>query len=526
MFADNRRVKLLTLGAMCFALFMVMLDNTVVNVALPKIQAHFSSGVSGLQWIIDAYTLLFACLMLSGGTLGDLRGRKRMFLIGLTVFTGGSLLAGLAPTLGVLVAARGMQGVGAAALMPGTLSIISNTFPDPKERAQAIGMWAGVSGMALAAGPIVGGALVDSLGWQSVFFLNVPIGIVAFVVALMVVGESKSPEGRHLDLPGQVLAITGIASLTYALIEANARGWTSPLIVALFAVSAATLTAFIVVESRTTSPMLQLHFFRNPTFAAANAVAGIISFGMFGIFFFLSLFFQNIQGYTAFQAGVRQLPATVMIIIAAPIAGQIAGRIGSRVPMVAGLTFAGSSLLLMTRIDAGDPYSAIWPFLMLMGLGMGLVMAPMTAAVMSSVPLRRAGMASATSSTSREVGGVFGIALLGAIVTHWFSKSLSAQLANLPIPAQAKAQIIAVAARGGQEATGSLQLDPTRAQALHRVIDQAFVYGMHIGLTVAGLTVLGGAVIALAFVRRPAPFSVVETSAAVEPLVATVCDTV
>jgi len=353
----------------------------------------------------------------------------------------------------------------------------------------------------------------------------VPIGIVAFVVAMVVVRESKNPEGRHLDLPGQLLAITGIASLTYALIEANARGWTSPLILTLFAVSALTLTAFFVVESRTASPMLQLHFFRNPTFAAANAVAAIVSFGMFGIFFFLSLFFQNIQGYTAFQAGVRQLPATLMIIIAAPIAGQLAGRIGPRLPMVAGLTFAGSSLLLMTRVDAGDPYSTIWPYLVLMGLGMGLVMSPMTAAVMASVPLRRAGMASATSSTSREVGGVFGIALLGAIVTHWFTKDLSAQLANLPIPAEAKAQIITVASRGGQEATGALQLDTVQAQALHHAIDQAFVHGMHIGLTVAGFTVLGGAVIAFVFVRRPALANVVETPPTVEPQVATVIDT-
>lgn len=200
---------------------------------------------------------------------------------------------------------------------------------------------------------------------------------------------------------------------------------------------------------------------------------------------------------------MRQLPATLMIIIAAPIAGQIASRIGSRVPMVSGLVFAGSSLLLMTRVNAGDSYATSWPLLMLMGLGMGLVISPMTAAVMSSVPLRRAGMVSATSSTSREVGGVFGIAVLGAIVTHWFSKSLSAQLANLPIPAQAKAQIIAAASRGGQEATGSLQLDPSRAHTLRQIIDQAFVHGVHIGLTVAGLTVLGGAIIALVFVRRP-----------------------
>ena len=239
MFAVDRRTKLLTLGAMCFALFMAMLDNTVVNVALPSIQRHLGSGVSGLQWIIDAYTLVFASLMLTGGTLGDIFGRKRFFLIGLSVFTAGSLLCGLAPSLAVLIAGRAVQGLGAAALLPGTLSILTNTFHDPRERAQAIGIWAGVSGLALALGPLVGGALVDRFGWQSVFFLNVPIGIVALVVALLAVRESRSPEGRRLDLPGQALAIVALGSLTYALIEANNYGWTSPTILGLFVTAAA-----------------------------------------------------------------------------------------------------------------------------------------------------------------------------------------------------------------------------------------------------------------------------------------------
>src|SRR3954471_7390846 len=223
MFAGDRRKKLLTLGAMCFALFMVMLDNTVVNVALPKIQKDLGSGVSGLQWIVDAYTLIFASFMLSGGTIGDIYGRKRTFQTGLLVFAGGSLLCGVAPSIGILILGRGIQGLGAAALLPGTLSILTNTFPDPAERAQAIGLWAGVSGLALAMGPVLGGLMVDSLGWQSVFFLNVPVGIVAFFVASRFVAESKNPEGRRLDLPGQMLGIAMLGSLTYALIEGNAK---------------------------------------------------------------------------------------------------------------------------------------------------------------------------------------------------------------------------------------------------------------------------------------------------------------
>ncbi len=308
---------------MCFALFMAMLDNTVVNVALPSIQDHFGSGVSGLQWIIDAYTLVFAAFMLTGGTLGDLYGRKRIFLIGLTVFTAGSLMAGLAPSLNALIAGRAIQGLGAAALLPGTLSILTQAFPDPKERAQAIGIWAGVSGMALAAGPIVGGALVDSLGWQSVFFLNIPIGIVAFIVAQRVVRESRNPEGRHLDLPGQALAIVGLGTLTYALIEANHYGWTSPLIIGLFATAAIATGA--VHPGRVCAapvPMLDLSFFRNRTFAAAATVAGLVSFGMFGVFFFLTLFLQNVQGYSAFQMGLRSLPMTGAIIFTAPDRGE------------------------------------------------------------------------------------------------------------------------------------------------------------------------------------------------------------
>ncbi len=510
MFKEDRRVKLLTLWAMAFALFMAMLDNTVINVALPQIQLHFNSGVSGLQWIIDAYTLVFASFMLSGGTLGDIYGRKRLFLIGLVVFTGGSLLAGLSTTLSMLIAARALQGLGAAALMPGTLSILTNTFPDPRERAQAIGIWAGVSGIALAAGPIIGGGLVDTLGWQSIFFLNVPIGVVAFIVATMVVRESKNPEGRHLDLPGQILAIIGLGSLTYALIEANAKGWTSPLILSLFGIAAVGLSLFVWVESRSTSPMLQLKFFRNRTFAAANLDAAIVSFGMFGIIFFLSLFFQNVQGYSAFEAGVRQLPATLAIIVTAPLAGQIAGRIGSRVPMTVGMTLMGTSLLLMTTIDAGDAYMSIWPFLTMMGIGMGLVMTPMTAAVMSSVPPARAGMASATSSANREVGGVFGIAFLGAIVTHFFTSELTSSLAKIPLPDGVRAQVLAIASRGAREQSGAGQLPAKVVQQLHVAVDNAFVHGMHIGLTVAGLTVLGGAIVAFLFVKHGAPVVVHE----------------
>jgi len=504
MFAVDRRMKLLTLAAMCFALFMAMLDNTVVNVALPRIQAHLGSGVSGLQWIIDAYTLVFASLMLSGGTLGDIFGRKRFFLVGLSIFTAGSLLCGLAPSLEVLIAGRAVQGLGAAALMPGTLSILTNTFHDPRERAQAIGIWAGVSGLALALGPLVGGALVDRFGWQSVFFLNVPIGIVAFAVALLAVHESKSPEGRRLDILGQLLAIVALGSLTYALIEANNYGWTSPVILGLFLTAAVGMAVFLWVETRSPSPMLQLKFFRDPTFAAACSCAALISFGMFGMFFFMSLFFQWVQGYTPFQAGLRTMPATGMIVVVAPLAGRLAGRIGSKLPMAVGLALNAVAMCVFTTIDATTSYAHIWPPLLLAGVGMGLVMTPMTAAVMGAVPRERAGMASATSNASREIGGVFGIALLGAIVTHIFSRDLSRSIAALRLPAALKDLIVQQASHGAEQAAAALPPGVNGA-ALHTIAGNAFVAGMHAAMVVAAAALAAGAVAAAVFVQSGRP---------------------
>jgi EmrB/QacA subfamily drug resistance transporter len=426
-----------------------------------------------------------------------------MFLFGLTIFTAGSLLSGLAPSLNVLIAGRAVQGLGAAALLPGTLSILTQTFTDPKERAQAIGVWAGVSGVALALGPIVGGALVDSLGWQSVFFLNIPIGSIALIVASRVVHESKNPEGRHLDLAGQILAVVGLGTLTYALIEANNLGWTSPTIIGLFATAAIATGLFIWLELRSSSPMLQLSFFRNRTFAAAATVAGLVSFGMFGVFFFLTLFLQNVEGYSAFQAGLRSLPMTAAIIVMAPTAGWLAGRIGPRIPMAVGLAIVGVGMLLMERITPGMAYGELWWNLTWLGVGMGLVMTPMTAAVMGAVPRARAGMASATSNASREVGGVFGIAFLGALVTHWFAKDLRNSLAAFPLPAAIKDKIVVLAGHGSGTASGSLPtgVDPV---ALHHAVDHAFVSGMHVAFLVSAVILLTGSVVAAVFVHRGA----------------------
>jgi EmrB/QacA subfamily drug resistance transporter len=499
----QRQTKLITLGTLCFALFMVMLDSTVVNLAMPTIQRKLGASLTELQWIVDAYILLLASLLLTGGTLGDMFGRKKAFLGGLILFTGGSLLCALSPSTGLLIAARAFQGVGAAVMMPSTLSILTNTFPDPKERAQAIGAWAGISGLALAIGPLVGGAMVDNLGWQSIFLINVPIGLIALAVAWRFVPESSDRAGRGLDLPGQATAIVGLATLTYAFIEANTYGWTSARIVSCFVVAAVSLSLFALIELRSKSPMLQLGFFRNPTFCGANLVGVIVSFGFFGVIFFLSLFMQEVQGYSPLRAGLLQLPCTLSIAITAVISGGIVGRAGSRLPMTLGLGMLGAGLLLLTSLQPTSPYSSWWYWMVLIGLGMGLIMSPMTSAIMSTVPAARAGMASATSNTLRQVGSVFGIAVLGNIVTHRFTGRLSSALSAYHLPAGAAGKIMAVASQGRQ----AMPKMPAGvdAAAIGRTVGLSFTAGIHLALWVSGLLLLAGVLIAWFMVRGTTP---------------------
>ncbi len=500
-FSGDRRAKVAILLAMCLALFMVLLDNTVVNVALPAIQRDLGSTVSGLQWVVNGYTLLFASLMLTAGALGDLFGRRRVVLAGMGLFTFASLLCGLAPNLELLVAARALQGVGGAALLPTTLAIVAGAFPDARERAHAIGIWAGVSALALAAGPVLGGALVDSLGWQSVFVVNVPVGVLAWHVARRVVTETARPGGRRLDLPGQALAIVALGSLTYALIEGPHRGWTSVPIAGLLVVAGVAAVAFVAVERGHPDPMLPLRFFRDRTFSASVAVAGLAFFGVLSMLFFLSLYFQNVQGHSAVETGLRFLPLEAAIVFVAPLAGRAAGRFGSRVPMTVGMALAGSALLLLTRLEPATAFASVWWMFSLLGIGMGMTMAPITAAVMGSVPADRAGVASAVSNTSRQVGAVFGVAVLGAVVAGRSRALLAGSLDGSPVGGPAREGLVAAAADGrlgpGLDLGG---LDPGVAR---EAVSQAFVGGLHVALVIAGVALLVASLTAAAFVRRP-----------------------
>ena len=519
MFQENRRTKLFTLGAICFGLFMVMLDNTVVNLALPTIQVKLNAGLSELQWIVDAFTLLLASLMLTGGTMGDLYGRKRAFIIGLAVFTAGSLLCALSPTIQILIGGRAVQGIGAAIMMPSTLSILTNTFTDPKERAQAIGIWAGVSGIALALGPALGGIMVDAFGWQSIFYINVPIGLIAFGIAIKLVPESKNPEGRSLDIFGQVLAVAGLAALTYAFIEANSYGWRSATIITLIAAGLVALIAFGIWETRVKSPMLQLGFFRNLTFLGSNLVGLLVSFGFFGMVFFLGLYMQQVQGYTPTQAGIRQLASTVAVMVSAVVSGRIVGRIGARIPITVGMALVGGSILAFTSVQADTPYASYWWILTLMGIGTGLVMSPMTTAVMSSVPSARAGMASATLNTTRQVGGVFGIAVLGSIVTSHFISELRAGLNALHLSPFITEKVLAVAGQGVGASSNDLSAASAAGvdvNAIKNAMRVAFTGGMHHALWYAGAIVLLGAVVGAVMIRGTAPHQQLARQAAAD----------
>src|SRR5436190_23333145 len=390
--ADADRRKWWVLAAMVFGLFMPMLDNLVVNTALPTIRRELGAGISGLQWIIDAYVLAFASFMLTGGALGDLYGRKRFFMTGLFVFTIGSLLCGLSNTTGELVAFRFLQGLGAALLLPGSLSIITATFHG-RERGAAIGIWAAFSALALAVGPIVGGFLVEHVSWQSIFFVNIPVGAIAITMTYLVVRESRDDHpSRRIDPPGLVTGTAGLFFLVYALIEGNNRGWTDGVILGAFALAAVILTAFFVIESRSQSPMLPLSFFKIRTFAAANVVAACVFFALFGTVFFLTLYFQDVNGYSPVGAGIRLFPFPLMILLIAPIAGRLADRYGSRWFMTAGPTLSAIGLELVLRTHPDSSYfGVIFPSMIVWGSGMAITMAPMTAAVMASVPTRHAG---------------------------------------------------------------------------------------------------------------------------------------
>ncbi|MHB2027397.1 MAG: MFS transporter [Acidimicrobiales bacterium] len=412
----SRRQRQAVLVICCLSLFIVGIDVTIVNVALPSIQRSFHASVSGLQWTIDAYTLVLACLLMFSGSLADRVGRRRIFQVGLSLFSIGSLLCSVAPGLGWLVAFRALQAVGGSMLNPVAMSIIVNTFTDPKERARAIGVWGSVFGLSLALGPVIGGFLVTEIGWRSIFWINVPVGIAAIVLTQLFVPESKAGRARRFDPPGQILVILSLALVTYGIIEGPSRGWSSPEIVSIFILSAIAILTLIIIESRRREPLIDTRFFRSVPFSGANVIAAI-AFGALGGFLFLNtLYLQDVRGYSALQAGLLTLPMAFMLFIFAQLSGRLVASRGPRLSLsVAGLPLAMGAFLLAS-LSTHTSLDYLIVAYAIFGVGYGLVNPPITNTAMSGMPLEQAGVAGAIASTSRQVGSSLGVAIIGSLV--------------------------------------------------------------------------------------------------------------
>jgi EmrB/QacA subfamily drug resistance transporter len=411
----GRRIGVLLIC--CMSLLIVGLDVTIVNVALPSISRELGGSISGLQWTIDAYTLVLASLLMLSGSTADRLGRKRTFIVGLALFSVGSLLCSLAPTLWCLVLFRMLQAVGGSMLNPVAMSIITNVFTDPRERAQAVGVWGAVVGISMALGPVVGGLLVTSAGWRSVFWINIPVGVAAILLANRYLPESRAPRPRRFDPPGQLLMVVLLASLTFGIIEAPRRGWTSPEIVAVFVGAVGALVAFLIAESRRDEPLIDLRFFGSLPFSAATVTA-VAAFATLGGFLFVNtLYLQDVRGLSPLQAGLDTLPMAVMTMIASPISGRIVGGRGPRWPLMISGACVMVSCGLLATITRTTSFSLLFAAYLVFGLGFGLVNAPITNAAVSGMPRAQAGVASAVASTSRQVGSTLGVAVVGALVT-------------------------------------------------------------------------------------------------------------
>jgi DHA2 family methylenomycin A resistance protein-like MFS transporter len=408
---------ILTLTATSLGFILIILDVTVVNVALERIKTSLDTDVSGLQWVVNAYTLVFAALLLTAGALGDRLGAKRVFLAGLALFTAASLACGLAGHIAMLITGRVVQGVGAALCVPASLALLNASFPEPAARARAISIWAGAGGLALAAGPVVGGIVVDRLGWPSIFFLNLPFGAVGLWLTLAYAPSGSRTPDRGLDFVGQVLAILALGGLTLGFIESGAVGWGHPLVLAGFGCFAVGAVAFLLTEAHSSDPMLPLSLFRSSAVSASCIVGLLTNFAYYGLMFVLSLFFQTAKGYSPLATGLAFLPMTALVTLANLVAGWLAARFGPRLPMVVGQAIAAFGYLALSGVNAKTPYGIIVGPLLAAGIGVALTVPSMTAAVLANTDKRRAGIASGALNAARQTGGVIGVGAFGSLVS-------------------------------------------------------------------------------------------------------------
>jgi len=416
MSAVTRMSKPLTLAAMSLGFVVVQLDVTIVNVALPHIGSSLGAGVAGLQWVVNAYTLVFAAAILTAGALGDRFGAKRCFIVGFLVFTLASLGCGLAPNLAVLVGARAVQGLGVAILVPCSLALLNHAFHDEHERTKAIGIWAAGASAALAAGPVVGGALIAGIGWRSIFFVNLPLGIFGIGLTWRYAEESTQTRDRALDLAGQSIGMFALADLAAAMIEGGAIGWTHPLVLAAFLLFVLAAVAFVLVEIESQSPMLPLSLFKNQTFSAATLIGLLMNTAFYGLIFMLSLYFQQVRHYTPLATGMAFLPMTVVVLLANLSVGPIATKLGLRMPILVGQALLAVGCLTLIGIGQNTSYKALGVQLLAMGAGVGLTVPPMTSALLGTVGAKLSGVASGVLNASRQAGSVIGVALFGSLI--------------------------------------------------------------------------------------------------------------
>jgi len=450
------RRRPLALGSLCTILFLTFLDNTVVSVALASIQSDLHGGISALQWVVGAYALTFASFMLAFGMMGDKFGRKRIMLYGAGVYCAGAVLAAVAPSIGVLIAARSVMGLGAAASEPGTLSMIRQLYPDERSRNRALGIWAAVSGFSLALGPVLGGALVGAWSWRGIMWFDVTFGLVALVVAARILPESADPGAGRVDTSGTVLGAGALAALIFGIINGETVGYTAPRVLALFAVSLVAGVAFVLRERRATFPLLDLRYLRVPRFATPNVVAYCTYFATFAIFFFTALYLGVIAGYSPYRVAALFLPMTVMMIIAALLAGGWMTVVGARWLLVAGcLLFAGGLLLTNLAVNPHAAYLPLAAALGLAGVGIGLCVVPITSSVLTAVPGERSGMAASATNTSREFGAVTGIAILGAVVNAELRSGLVSRMTHLHAPPGIQAYVLQVIETGSVSLSGA-----------------------------------------------------------------------
>ncbi|MEV5538367.1 MFS transporter [Saccharopolyspora shandongensis] len=471
------------LGSVFLATFMALLDMSIVNVALPAIQADLGATASGAQWVVDGYTLCLSAFMLTGGSLGDRFGRKKVFVVGLAVFTAGSAWCALAPTVELLIAGRLVQGAGASVLTPGALSLLTHAYPDPAARARMIGIWGGFGSSATVLGPLVGGLLTERFGWPALFLINLPLGTVALVLGLRGIRESACPEHAATDPLGQVLAVLGLAGLTYAVIESAQAPWSSAGVLLPLLLGLGCLAVFLVVEFRSPNPMLPVGLFRQRQFAATTAASFVLGFGSYGCFYLFSLFLQQVRGAGAAEAGLQFVPYSLAIALATVVSGRWAGRRGHRVPMIAGYAVTGAALLAMLVFRPDTSYLVVGLLFAVLGSGMGLAIAATNAAAMSAVARHRSGIAAATVNALRQVGAALGIAVLGMLVTI---RGTAVLADDIGAPAARR-----VMASGGADG----------------LFGAGFTAGLHLSLLVAGVATL--LVAALVLVRakslEPAP---------------------